>query len=105
MDNLTISKDSKTSSSTLSQEKTNVSLHEEIAKTYFKTSDVKTGKKKISSKIPWLVALVSMLSALIVIASKSHIEVRVRILSEVPSAGNDLLGKNQYDKGIFLVKG
>jgi len=83
-------------------------FQEEIAKTYLKVSDKDSGKKRLASKIPWLITLIAVFLSLAVVLTRSNIDVKVRILSEVPSIGpaEDAEGfESPKDKGVFLVKG
>lgn len=87
-----------------------IDIQDEIAKTYFHAPAKKPGKKKSKWKpvLPWAVAAVALLFALLVLAFKSSIEIKVRFLGEIPSApvarSSDNPGK-VFDKGIFLVEG
>ncbi len=84
------------------------SVQDEIAKTYFKIMDKKKTKTVVwKSLIPWVVVFIALSVALAAILTKSNIEVRVRILSEIPSITPEPKEESAdilRDKGVFLVK-
>ncbi|MDO8536006.1 MAG: hypothetical protein Q7S30_03240 [Candidatus Omnitrophota bacterium] len=85
-------------------------IQDEIAKTYFHTPAKKHGKKKPKwrSFLPWAVAILALFFAVAVLIFKSSIEIKVRLLGEIPSAsmskGAHIFGDN-LDKGIFFIEG
>ncbi|MDP3730739.1 MAG: hypothetical protein Q8R14_04350 [Candidatus Omnitrophota bacterium] len=87
-----------------------IDIQEEIAKTYFHTLPKKHGKKKPKWRpfLPWAVAVLAFLFAAAILIFKSSIEIKVRLLGEMPSAPMSgvahKFGEN-LDKGIFLVEG
>ena len=86
------------------------SIQDEIARTYFKTSSEKPSapRKGAAQKLPWLVAVLALAIALTAMFTKSKLDVRVMILSEIPSVtveGGRVQFDNLKDKGVFLLKG
>ena len=84
------------------------SLQDEIARTYLNTSGKAPAKKKDTSKLPWLIACIAVAVAITAMFTKSKLDVRVMILSEIPSVtveGGRINFDNLKDKGVFLVKG
>lgn len=87
-----------------------IDIQNEIAKTYFQTSAKKHGKKKSKWKafLPWAVAVLALFFAVAVLIFKSSIEIKVRLLGEIPSSPIDKsarkFGEN-LDKGAFFVEG
>jgi hypothetical protein len=90
------------------KERVRASAQEEIAKIYLKTSDKgKYKKEKRSPVLPWAVAAVAIVFAVVTLLLKSNIDVRVRILGEIPSLESkqgDKFGSVR-EKGLYLVKG
>ena len=92
------------------------SFQDEIAKTYFTdTEKVKdaasrsaapqTLKRAKTSVVPWSIASLALVLALIVVVSKSRFDVKIRVLTEVPAARAMAVAPGvSGDKGIFLVK-
>jgi len=85
-------------------------FHDEIAKTYLKTSanTRSAAKHRKESKLPWFIASAAIALAFFILLSRSNIDVRIRVLSELPSftAVNEPdKFENVRDKGIFLVRG
>ncbi len=85
-------------------------MQDEIAKTYFHMPAKKHGKKKPRWKLflPWSVAILALFFAVAVLVFKSSIEIKVRLLGEIPSSPIDKdarkFGEN-FDKGIFFIDG
>lgn len=96
------------SSKTHSRER--VDMQDEIAKTYFHAPAKKHGKKKPRWKsfLPWAIAILALFFAVAVLVLKSSIEIKVRLLGEIPSApipsSANRFGEN-FDKGIFFIEG
>lgn len=92
------------------KEKIRTSAQEEIAKIYLKVSDKGKNKARPAPmpKLPWIIAAAALVIALLVLFFKSNIDVKVRILGEIPtlSAGGTQADKfgTLREKGIFLVK-
>ena len=86
-------------------------IQDEIARTYFYAAGSKKGKqKKINWKpfLPWLVAVVAIITAVSIVLFRSSIDVKVRFLGEIPSMPFDKItavNEGGYDKGAFLVEG
>ena len=90
------------------KEKIRSSAQEEIAKIYLKVSDKNKHKKeKRSPKVPWMIAGVALLFALLMFFLKSTIDVKVRILGEIPSLNRSVPDKfgSLREKGLYIVKG
>jgi len=91
------------------KEKIRASAQEEIAKIYLKVSD--NGKRKPKAhpapKLPWIIAGAALVVAVLVLFFKSNIDIKVRILGEIPAltieGSPDKFGILR-EKGIFLVK-
>ena len=82
-------------------------FQEEIARTYFHGAPLKKGAKKKSKwkpKLPWLIAVIAILAAFSIVLSRSSIDVKVRVLGEIPSLVPGKMATGT-DKGIFLIKG
>ena len=78
-------------------------LQDEIAKTYFHKKSGKWGPG-----LPWLVAAIAILFALAMFLLKSNIDIKVRVLGEIPIPAQASAGfgpAEKFDKGIFLIKG
>ena len=90
------------------KEKIRSSAQEEIAKIYLKVSDKNKHKKdKHIPKVPWMIAGLALSLALLMFFLKSSIDVKVRILGEIPSlsgAAPDKFGSLR-EKGLYIVKG
>ncbi len=87
-------------------------LHHQIADTYLKSAAVKDTPAKPEKRrlhiLPWAVAAAALSACLAIFFSKSHIEISVRILGEVPSvrsANSEERFYNVIDKGVYLIKG
>lgn len=88
------------------------SIQEQLAKTYFRpipSEDEQKNAARHNSRIsflPWMIAVLAALFSIALLLSKSDIDIKVRILSEVPSLGvkEDRLN-DQKDKGISFVNG
>ena len=86
-------------------------IQDEIAKTYFhapvkKSKQKKPGKWK--SALPWLIAAAALFIAIAAIVFKSSIDIKVRVLGEIPSVAPGGAGyavTQDVDKGIFLIRG
>lgn len=87
-----------------------VNIQDEIAKTYFQTSEKKGFKRNAKWKVrlPWLVAVLAIVGACVIVIFRSSIDIKVRFLGEMPPmpaiftafhAGDNL------DNGIFLING
>jgi hypothetical protein len=78
-------------------------VHEELAKTYFGSPSARAPKKraKIRALLPWAVAGFALVAAAALVLSRSNIDVKVRLLGEVPSLKNPAAA----DKGLYLVRG
>jgi hypothetical protein len=87
-----------------------IDIQDEIAKTYFHALPKKHGKKKSKWKsfLPWAVAVLALFFAMAVLIFKSSIEIKVRLLGEIPSApideGTRKFAEN-LNKGVFFVEG
>lgn len=87
------------------------SMQEEIARTYFDMPDKSPkpgGKKRNISKLPWIIAAVALVFGMAAFLSKSNIDIKVRILSEVPSSGSERRldeFDELKDKGFVFVSG
>lgn len=89
-----------------------VNIQDELAKTYFHAAAKKPGKKKdIRARwpdaLPWLIAAIAVIFVLVVVLFRSSIEIRVRVLGEMPSMPANLTVSRQAegpDKGAFLVR-
>ena len=87
-----------------------IDIQDEIAKTYFHTLPKKHGRKRSKWKpfLPWAVAGLAVFFAIAVLIFRSSIDIKVRLLGEIPSAP---VSKNAYgsgenfDKGLLLVEG
>jgi hypothetical protein len=91
------------------KERLRSSAQEEIARMYLKVSDKSKNKlPKPKAKLPWAIALVAIFFAILTLLFKSNIDVKVRILGEIPSIGpsetTDKFGSLK-EKGLYLVKG
>ena len=83
-------------------------LNDEIARTYLKTSQKSYIRKKATLKLAWSIAIVASILALVAFITKINLDVRVRILGEMPSVvveGGQISFDNMKDKGVFLIKG
>jgi len=91
------------------KEKVHTSAQEEIAKIYLKVSDKGKYKTKPAPmpKLPWIIAGTALVMAVLVLFFKSNIDIKVRILGEIPAlnaeAPADKFGTLR-EKGVFLVK-
>src|SRR3989338_8688131 len=92
------------------KDKTSSLIQEEIASTYFRTSNKKNAKKNfLISRIPWIITSVALALVFFMIIFKSDIDVKIQVLGEVPIVKTKGALENQiyelFDKGIFLVRG
>ena len=90
------------------KEKLRSSAQEEIAKIYLKVSDKNKHKKdKHASKVPWMIAGLALSLALLMFFLKSNIDIKVRILGEIPSLSSSAPDKfgSLREKGLYIVKG
>jgi len=82
-------------------------IHDELTKTYFRVPQKKHENKKDknwSRFLPWIIMAAVIAAALAIVLSRSSIDVKVRLLGEVPSfkvAGR----QGAAEKGDFLIKG
>lgn len=90
------------------KERARTSAQEEIAKIYLKVSDKPKHKREKSlPRFPWVVTGLALVLALLILLFKSNIDVKVRILGEIPTFGpvpDDKFGSLR-EKGLYLVKG
>ncbi len=90
------------------KERVRSSAQEEIAKIYLKVSDKNKARKEIRApKFPWAIAAIALAIAFFAILFKSTIDIKVRILGEVPSFDSGQPDKfgSLRDKGLYLLKG
>lgn len=85
-------------------------IQDEIAKTYFHTTAKKDHKKKPmwKTRLPWFVAALAFAAALAMFISRSNIDIKVRVLGEIPSfaaPGAEVRPAEISDKGVFIVIG
>jgi len=83
-------------------------LNDEIVRTYLKTSDKSYLKKRATMRLAWSIAIISSILALVAFLTKINLDVRVRILGEIPSVvveRGQISFDNMKDKGVFLIKG
>lgn len=83
-------------------------LNSEIARTYLKTSEKSYIQKKATLRMAWSIAAIATILALVAFLTKITFDVRVRILSEMPSVSieaGQINFDNMKDKGVFLIKG
>lgn len=83
-------------------------LNDEIARTYLKTSEKSYIRKKANIKMAWTVAIIASILALAAFITKINLDVKVRILGELPSISverGQVNFDNMKDKGVFLIKG
>lgn len=83
-----------------------VGMHDELAKTYFRAPQKKAAKKNPRWKdmLPWAIASAAVAISLIVFISRSSIDIKVRLLGEIPAfkgAGE----QKSVEKGEFIVSG
>lgn len=82
-------------------DKPHASVEDEIAKIYLRTSNTKRKRRFIPRfKISWVVAIAASFLALASLVFKSNIDVKIRILSEVPG-----VKREGVEEGISFVKG
>lgn len=81
-------------------------IHDEIARTYFHAPQKKNAKKgpEWISFLPWIITVFVIVIAIAVILSKSTIDIKVRLLSEIPAPGVSQSGAT-LEKGAFLIRG
>jgi hypothetical protein len=80
--------------------------HGELAKTYFYQAHHKKEEKrdgKWNPALPWMIAAALALVALALFLSKSSIDIKVRMLGEIPSLGG-IARTAAPDKGEFLIR-
>ena len=88
-----------------------IDIQDEIAKTYFHMPAKKAAPRKKSRWkpfLPWAVAGLAVFLAIAVVIFRSSIDIKVRLLGEVPSgpASRNPYGLNgNFDKGLFLTEG
>ena len=83
-------------------------LNDEIARTYLKTSERSYIRKKTTLRLAWSIAIVASILAVVAFVTKINLDVRVRILGEMPSVSverGQMNFDNMKDKGVFLIKG
>ena len=83
-------------------------LNDEIARTYLKTSEKSYIKKKNTLRMAWSIAILASILAAIAFMTKISLDIKVRILGEMPSVsveGGQINFDNMKDKGVFLIKG
>lgn len=83
-------------------------LNNEIARTYLKTSERSYIRKKTTLRLAWSIAIVASILAVVAFVTKINLDVRVRILGEMPSVSverGQINFDNMKDKGVFLIKG
>lgn len=80
-------------------------IHDELARTYFQAPH-KPGKDKAKwpAFIPWLITAAVILIAITVVLTRSSIDIKVRLLGEVPAFSGPSAEKG-IERGEFLVKG
>lgn len=81
-------------------------IHDDIAKTYFHVPQKKSTAKKYGwmSLLPWIVTASVIIIAIAVVISRSSIDIKVRLLGEIPTFSGSAAGKIP-DKGVFLIRG
>lgn len=83
-------------------------LNDEIARTYLKTSERSYIRKKTTLRLAWSIAIIASILAVVAFVTKINLDVRVRILGEMPSVSverGQMNFDNMKDKGVFLIKG
>jgi len=83
-------------------------FNDDIAKTYLRTSEKSYLRKKATLKIAWSVAGLALILAAVALVTKVDLNVRIRILGEIPSVNVDrgqISFDNTKDRGVFLIKG
>lgn len=81
-------------------------VHDEIARTYFHAPQKKNANKRPGwvSFLPWAITAFVIIIAIAVILSKSTIDIKVRLLGEIPAPSISQSGTT-LEKGVFLIKG
>ncbi|MFH1190300.1 MAG: hypothetical protein V1682_06375 [Candidatus Omnitrophota bacterium] len=83
-------------------------LNDEIARTYLKTSEKSYIRKKAALRLAWSIAGIASILAVAAFITKVNLDVRVRILGEIPSVSVER-GRINFDyandRGVFLIKG
>ena len=81
-------------------------IHDEIARTYFHTQKKKDLDKKPGwiSFLPWIITALVVIIGIAVVISKSSIDIKVRLLGEIPTLKGSTGGVIS-DKGVFLIQG
>jgi len=90
------------------KERARTSAQDEIAKIYLKVSDKNKSKKdKHAPKLPWAIMAVALFFAALTLFFKSNIDVKIRILGEIPTLGPEAADKfgSLHEKGLYLLKG
>ncbi|MDD3906297.1 MAG: hypothetical protein PHS46_07225 [Candidatus Omnitrophica bacterium] len=90
------------------KERVRSSAQEEIAKIYLKVSDkTKHRKEKRVPVFPWAIAAVTLFLAVVMFLFKSNIDVKIKILGEIPSFNTGTPDKfgSLREKGLYLIKG
>jgi hypothetical protein len=88
------------------KQETGPGIHEELSKTYFRAPQKKHEKQKKSNLerfLPWIITAAVAVIAAVVVISRSSIDVKVRVLGEVPAFSPG--GRTAAEKGDFLIKG
>jgi hypothetical protein len=83
-----------------------LNIHDDIARTYFQVAKKKdiNKKQKWISFLPWLITALVVIIAIAAVISKSSIDIKVRLLGEIPTLKNSQGAANSV-KGVFLIKG
>ena len=81
-------------------------IHDELSKTYFRAPQKKHESKnnKWALFLPWIITAVVVAAAAAMVLSKSSIDVKVRLLGEVPTF-NASRQQGAVEKGEILIKG
>lgn len=92
-----------------SKDTAHLSIQEEIAKMYLRTSARPGGRGANGFRryLPWAIATVAVIVAVVMFAFKSTIDIRVRILGEVPivRTENAALRPAASEPGLYLLRG
>ena len=97
-----------TISNPFKKDKLRSSAQEEIAKIYLKVSDKSNIRKsKLPPKLPWGIAVAALILAAVILLFKSSIDVKIRILGELPGMRSEEPDKfgSLHEKGLYLIKG
>lgn len=81
-------------------------IHSEIAKTYFHAPQKKAAKKKskVISLLPWVVTSLVIIISVGIVLSRSSIDIKVRLLGEIPTFNVSKPGES-VERGEFLLVG